>query len=181
MYHLCMKKKFLTVLLVIGAFSAYAQYTNEIDFTVKIIDNAVQITWYKGSNREVSIPPRIQNLPVTSIGDVGFAENNLISVTIPNSVTSIESTTFMSNQLASVTIPNSVTTIGHGAFTVNPLIKVEFLRSDTSITDSSWDSYTYSFPHNQASSSNLNAEYSVGGAGVYTRPDVTSESWTRQP
>ena len=56
--------------------------------------------------------------PITSIGDEAFYwNNNLTSITIPDSVTSIGQQAFMScRSLTSVTIGNSVTTIEQGAF-----------------------------------------------------------------
>jgi len=50
-------------------------------------------------------------LTITSIGESAFANNQLTSVTIPNSITSIDGA-FSNNQLTSVAIPNSVTSIG---------------------------------------------------------------------
>ena len=58
-------------------------------------------------------------MSVTSIGYFAFANNNLTSVTIPNSVTTIGHDAFYTNQLTSVRIPDSVTSIGEGAFNNN--------------------------------------------------------------
>lgn len=60
--------------------------------------------------------------PVTTIGYEAFANNQLASVTIPDSVTTISDSAFANNLLASVTIPNSVTTIGSYAFALNPML-----------------------------------------------------------
>ena len=54
--------------------------------------------------------------PVTRIGDYAFAQGNLLSVTIPNSVTSIGDYAFRACPISSLPIPNSVTNIGTGAF-----------------------------------------------------------------
>ena len=75
---------------------------------------------------------------VTSIGHSAFAYNQLTSVTIPNSVTSIEGWAFRNNQLKSVTIPNSVTTIGDSAFYYNQLTSVTIPNSVTTIGDSAF-------------------------------------------
>ncbi|MCL2381237.1 MAG: leucine-rich repeat domain-containing protein, partial [Treponema sp.] len=48
----------------------------------------------------------------TSIGPDAFANNQLTSVVIPDSVTSIGWAAFANNQLTSVTIPNGATSIG---------------------------------------------------------------------
>jgi hypothetical protein len=88
-----------------------AVYDAENDFETRYIDGgkAVEITGYKGSKSEVSIPPQIQGLPVTFIGDSAFAGKELTGVTIPDSVTFIWDSAFAGNQLTSITIPSGVT------------------------------------------------------------------------
>jgi hypothetical protein len=63
------------------------QYNAESDFTAKPVDGGkgVEITEYVGEKFEVRIPPRIQNLPVTSIGDRAFSGKNIIRVTYTSS------------------------------------------------------------------------------------------------
>ena len=61
---------------------------------------------------------------VITIGDMAFAKNSLVSITIPNSVTAIGNGAFGMNQLTSVAIPDNVTTIGMGAFGMNQLSMV---------------------------------------------------------
>ena len=61
---------------------------------------------------------------VTSIGEGAFANNYLASATIGNSVTSIDDYAFAGNLLISATIPDSVTTIGYSAFSSNQLTSV---------------------------------------------------------
>lgn len=67
---------------------------------------------------EASIPNKIENVSVTSIGTGAFeCCYSLTSVTIPDSVTSIgEYAFFGSYSLTSVNIANSVTSIGDSAF-----------------------------------------------------------------
>jgi hypothetical protein len=62
----------------------------------------------------------------TSIGNNAFSLcNNLVGVTLPNSVKSIGDNAFaFCSSLASVTIPNSVTSIGEGAFSYTGLTSV---------------------------------------------------------
>ena len=70
---------------------------------------------------------------VTSIGEYAFYNNNLTSVTIGNSVESIGDYAFSDNKLSSVTIPDSVTSIGEGVFSGNDLTSVTIPDSVTSI------------------------------------------------
>jgi hypothetical protein len=130
------KITFLGVLIMLMASLACAQqYDSETDFKVETIDNgkSVMITKYLGSKQVVRIPPQINKLLVTSIGREAFAEKQLTSVTIPNSVTSIGDWAFAINQLTSVIIPNSVTSIKDGAFQENRLTDVTIPNSVTSI------------------------------------------------
>jgi hypothetical protein len=102
------------------------QYNRESNFVFDVIDGgtAVEITGYTGLSRTVRIPPRINDLPVTRIGDGVFIRKMLTSVTIPDSVTHIGTGAFAENRLAHVTIPDGVLLIGLGAFDSNKLSEV---------------------------------------------------------
>jgi len=65
----------------------------------------------------------------TEIRDNAFANRNLTTVTIPNSVTRINYRAFANNQLTSVTIPNLVEIIGTDAFSNNQLTSVTIPNS----------------------------------------------------
>jgi len=64
------------------------QYDSEKDFQIDWDDNVkdgVKIIKYLGTKNEVSIPSRIQNYPVTGIGEKAFSYNrNITKVTIPD-------------------------------------------------------------------------------------------------
>ena len=75
---------------------------------------------------------------VTTIGNSAFMENQLTSVIIPSSVTSISDSAFENNQLTSVTILNGVTSIGSGAFSFNQLTSVTIPNSVTTIGNSAF-------------------------------------------
>jgi hypothetical protein len=107
--------------------------TPERDFQTEVKDGAVAITDYTGNAKMITIPEQIGGLPVISIGEGAFAENQLTSVTIGNSVTTIETGAFLKNQLTNVTIPNSVTVIGDAAFAFNQLTSVIIPNSVTAI------------------------------------------------
>jgi hypothetical protein len=97
-----------------------------------------------------------------------FSNNQLTSVTIPDSVTSIEPGTFFGNQLTSVTIPNSVTTIEADAFSDNQLTS---LTIGANVTLYNWDAYYGDRAFEEA--------YNRGGkqAGTYTK---NGDSWAKQ-
>jgi hypothetical protein len=79
-----MKSPFLlSFALFIGA-SLFAQ--NPADFQYTASKRMVTITGYTGSAKNVTIPDRINNLPVTAIGKLAFYKNQLTSVTIPANV-----------------------------------------------------------------------------------------------
>ncbi len=111
------------------------------DLLCYIVDNEITIIKYIGTASTVDIPTKINGIDVTSIGERAFADcDNLLSITIPNSVTNIEKYAFVNctklttitmsdclrsmgeyafsncRSLASVAIPNSVTSIGKYAF-----------------------------------------------------------------
>jgi hypothetical protein len=62
----------------------------------------------------VTIPNRIEGLPVTAIGEMAFRDcKSLTGIAIPNSVTSIGVAAFYGcDSLTSVAIPSSVISIG---------------------------------------------------------------------
>jgi hypothetical protein len=101
-----------------GPSLARITYNAEEEFEAEPIDGGkgVRITEYIGDKWEVNIPPRIQNIPVTSIGEAAFGFSGLTSVTIPNSVTEIGFGAFSPNfnQLVSVTIGANVPSYASG-------------------------------------------------------------------
>jgi hypothetical protein len=139
-----------TVFLVLALFAlmavgVYAQ--TEADFEVVKSEDGKSITIirYKGTAKDVKIPEKIQNLPVTSINGFSFDEiKNITSVTIPNGVTSIGESAFAKcTSLTSVTIPNSVKSIGNSAFSgCASLTSVTIPDGVTSIGKSTFQSCT---------------------------------------
>jgi len=97
------------------------QYDPESDFQIdwdKNVKGGIIIAKYIGTKTEISIPPSIQNNPVTGIGKNAFQSNRRITkVTIPNGVKSIGNDAFSGcERLTSVNIPDGVTEIGWRVF-----------------------------------------------------------------
>ena len=112
-----------------------------IDWDTNKVEYGVIITGYRGSKKEVRIPPRIQSYPVTEIGESAFAGcESLTEVTIPNSVTIIWDGAFeCCTSLTKVKIPDSVTIIGNRAFAdCTSLTKVKIPDSVISIENSAF-------------------------------------------
>lgn len=76
-----------------------------------------------------------QLIKITSIGYQSFTNNQITSVTIPDSVKLIDFDAFYGNQLTSVTIPKNVGYIGAWAFTNNQLTSVALPNSVNNIGD----------------------------------------------
>jgi acetyltransferase-like isoleucine patch superfamily enzyme len=112
-------------------------YTDEVDFE---IDEKGTITRYRGQEKDIVIPMRINGTPVTAIGNMVFYEYSLTSVVIPDTVTSIGGYAFFDNRLTSLTMPDSVTSIGLAAFGRNTLTSVTIPDSVTTIEPAAFQS-----------------------------------------
>ncbi len=88
------------------------------DFDYSIANDVVTITKYTGEGGAVTIPNTIEELPVTTIGELAFETcTSVTSVIIPDSVTSIGVAAFYyCTSMTSVTIGNSVISIGGWTF-----------------------------------------------------------------
>ncbi|EKQ58006.1 MULTISPECIES: leucine-rich repeat domain-containing protein [unclassified Clostridium] len=76
-----------------------------------------EIVAYVGSDSNIVIPDKIDNVVITSIGDRAFYRNkNIVNATIPNSVKNIERSAFAGcTGLTSINLPASVKGIGEYA------------------------------------------------------------------
>jgi len=147
----------------------------------------VIITGYFGESKDVIIPSKIDNMPVTAIGDEAFYHNELTSVIISKSVITIGEAAFFANQMSNIVIPNSITYISDGAFENNNLSSVNFPNSVNSI--GSWAFYNnpltsitigsnvrLRYPYSKdvfGNNSKFNEIYN-GIEGTYTRPNTDS-------
>lgn len=128
-----MEKRISAVILILslllmnlqwGSTSAQAAEKVENGFKYIIVGDSVTIYDYVGTEKNVTIPSKIENLPVTEIWDFAFYNKGLTGVTIPNTVTDIGFRAFLNNNLTNITLPKSLKNIGGSAFAGNQLKKV---------------------------------------------------------
>lgn len=94
-----------------------------------------KIVAYLGTDSNVVIPDKIDNVLVTSIGNKAFYKNkNIINITIPNSVKTIERSAFYGSiSLKSINIPASVKSIdGQALLGGNNLTSITVDENNTS-------------------------------------------------
>lgn len=103
----------LTLLWAAGLLAITAE-----DYTYTTNDGTITITMYTGPGGDVTIPPTINGLPVTGIGESAFSGcTSLTGILIPDSVTRIGDNAFRDcSNLTNIVIGNGVTTIGWWAF-----------------------------------------------------------------
>jgi hypothetical protein len=101
----------------------YAQNTN--DFEVQgNDDNTISILNYKGQAKNIVIPDRIFNMPVTRLQNGAFQGKGLTGIVIPETITFIGDNAFEGNSITTVILPNTLEYIGNGAFKNNKLTNI---------------------------------------------------------
>ena len=95
------------------------------DFEYKMQDGAVKLTKYKGKARNLVIPEKIENAPVTELGESMFHGNtSLVRVSIPDTVTKIENYAFGDClNLESVKMSKNLETLVYASFYRCPKLK----------------------------------------------------------
>ena len=113
-------RKILLCIVMVSFFVHADTWTDSDGYTwsYSVSDGAATITGVSPANGDIMIPPIINGVTVTSIGDFAFVDcSGLTSVTIGDGVTNIGEYAFYEcSGLTSVTIPESVTSIGNSAF-----------------------------------------------------------------
>jgi hypothetical protein len=130
------------------------------DYQVVVSGSDVYISKYTGKETDVVIPSIIENVTVNYIGNAAFANKELTSVTIPDSVTTIGMNAFYGNQLTDVTIGSGVTRIESRAFANNQLASVIIPENVTSIG-------IRAFAYNHLTSITIGSGIAVFGADAF--------------
>ncbi len=120
----------------------------------------------------VSLPAAYKGKPVTAISEKGFDKcENLISITLPDTITSIGNYAFEScYKLTSITMPDSVTSIGSYAFeSCRGLTSITIPNSVTSIGSSAFESCS-----GLTSITIPNSVTSIGSSAFYGCSSLTS-------
>lgn len=129
----------LSILLgmAVPTYAEVSQIYQTGDYQYKVLENnTAQITEYTGSEIEITIPEKLDNYTITSIGDHTFERNEFLeSVTIPGCITDINSDAFTNcTALTSVNMLYGVKNIGYNAFAYCPkLVNVTIPNSVVSL------------------------------------------------
>jgi hypothetical protein len=136
-----MKKQLLILMTLSFTLLGYSQTFTDNFITYSVTSttaNTVQtIDYNMAGGTIVNIPNMVSyngvSYTVTQIGIDSFFNNQLTSVTIPDSVLYIINFAFATNQLQSVTIPDSVISIGGNAFVNNQISSLSIANGITAI------------------------------------------------
>lgn len=87
------------------------------DFEYEFENGEVIITAYIGSDFDIVIPKKIDDRPVTTIGEDAFRGYGVASIVFPETLTTINEHAFLNcDSLTEIKLPKSLTFIGAGAF-----------------------------------------------------------------
>ena len=102
--------------------------------------NAITLTGYNCIGVvNLIIPDKIDNLPVTVVGDEAFRNKNLKMLTISNTVKKLNGGAFADNKISNVIIPDSVTEIGYMSFRYAGIDKLVLSKSLTVIPTAAFE------------------------------------------
>lgn len=87
------------------------------DYNYVVHNSKVYLTSYKGSDTDISIPEKIAGMDVVSFGNIFQGNENLLSISIPETILRISDYAFYKCfAMTSVELPSSVLSIGEYAF-----------------------------------------------------------------
>ena len=131
---------------------------------IKIKDSS---QWFNGAFAENQLTSVVIPDSVTAIGDYAFCQNKLTKAIIPDSVVTIGNSAFSHNELTSIVIPDSVTTIEYNAFSNNELTSVVIPKGVTTIGN-------HAFSSNQLTSVVIPEGVTTIGESAFSSNKLTS-------
>jgi len=166
------------------------------DDVTSIFSNGMLGYWssgvaYTGSSKDIVIPVALDGTNITHIGQDAFRatglvavsfedgskldqiharsfkDNNLTSISLPDSVTKIDRLAFYGNNLKEITLGSNITRIEFEAFSENPLNRITIGSNVTGIEENAFGQYTDSFKD----------AYTASGAGIYV---LNGEDWVKE-
>ena len=127
-----MKRSIVFTALLTGfIISVFAQSAGDFEYITE--NGSITITGYKGSEMNITIPEKINGLPVSAIGARAFHRLRLTGINFPNTITVIGNNAFSYNRLTKLTFPESLVTIDYMAFAKNRLTEINLPGSITFI------------------------------------------------
>ncbi|PWJ12844.1 leucine-rich repeat domain-containing protein [[Clostridium] innocuum] len=114
------------------------KWNEKSDFTYTSTASSVTITGYLGSKKDIIIPEKIDDIPVTELSANAFASKAIKSVRIPKSIMVIGENCFANNELVEVIIPNGIKRIGAAAFMSNQITTLVLSNSVEMIEDNAF-------------------------------------------
>ncbi len=134
-------------------------------------ETEITITGYTGTASEITVPSKINNIPVTAIGSLAFANNtDITSVKLPDTVTSIGDCAFqLCTKLSEITLGSGLKIIEPWAFRETAFSEISFPEGLEMID-------AYAFYDSAVESVQLPASLKYLGSGVFGACPVMSVS-----
>ncbi len=121
-------------LTLYAAWESVTAGTDGIQYTLNENGTEAYVTGYTGEETEVTVANYYNNVPVTQIGTEAFADKNVTSVTLPDTIVSFGPGAFENTDIASITIPQRVTTIPDNCFRDSEFLTEIVFREGTEIS-----------------------------------------------
>lgn len=158
-------KKLLSVVLSLilifsvvnlGGITVFAENDNirDGDYQYHLLENGTYaISGYYGKEANLTLPSEFNGKLITELGDLScYSLNELVSVTIPDTITTIGAKCFKScSALETVSIPSSVTNIKYSAFSDCAKLKNVYIDDISAWCETIFDDETSNPLHNGGS------------------------------